>query len=175
MGDGLISRNGLRNPDDVIRMRKSYGAVRCGFQIWLILRRGSVLWYILRCRPVPCWQIGNQARCGSVRFSAIVSATVRFRGFMYPTMWFGAAVWQKNPTVRLGAVVQPAVRFGAIPRWNAFAAVQFQSPQRKPYKSGFSLRCTVLISRTKSRFRTVLKLFLGALTKSLFIYGAPHE
>ena len=34
---------------------------------------------------------------------------------------------------------------------------------------------TVYINRTKPRFRMVLRIFIGALTKPLFLYGAPYE
>ena len=50
----------------VMRKRKSYGAVRCGFQILEILR------------------------CGSVLFSNIVNPTVRFGCILCPKVRFGA-------------------------------------------------------------------------------------
>ena len=31
------------------------------------------------------------------------------------------------------------------------------------------------MNRTKPRFRTVVRLFLGALTQPLFLYGAPYK
>ena len=78
----------------VLRNRESYGAVRCGLQILEVLR------------------------CGSVRFSDVVSPTVRFGATLCPTVRFGAVLRNrqtygavrcsfqegKNPSVRCGAV-----------------------------------------------------------------------
>ena len=81
----------------VLRNRDSYGAVRCRFESKKILR------------------------CGLVRFSKIVNATVRFGVFIYPTVRFGAVFGNQesygavrcsfeegnNPTVLFGAVTEP--------------------------------------------------------------------
>ena len=50
----------------VLKKKKIYGAVRCGFEKQKNLRRGSM------------------------RLSKIVNDTVRFGAFMYPTVRFGA-------------------------------------------------------------------------------------
>ena len=60
---GYCTSNGAVRCCDI-----SYGAVRFGFEIWKILR------------------------CGSVRFSDIVHPTVRFGAVIYPTVRFGSAL-----------------------------------------------------------------------------------
>ena len=60
--------------------RNSYGPVRCGF------KKAEIL------------------RCGSVRFSKIVNATVRFGVFLYPTLRSSAVSRNRNTSVRFGAV-----------------------------------------------------------------------
>ena len=84
-------------------------------------------------------------------------------------------------------MIYPTVRFGAVrcgfrkpkscgtlrrgsPLNGFFCQVQFHSPPEYPNKTVFSLRCTACLNRSKPRFRTVLAIFVGALTKALFLY-----
>ena len=66
----------------------------------VLLRRKSYV-------PVPCvFKKAEILRCGSVRFSNVVTPTVWFGAVIYPTVRFGA--------VFIGAVIYPTVRFGAV-------------------------------------------------------------
>ena len=70
----------------VFRSRESYGPVRCSFRKLEIIR------------------------CGSVRFSDIVTHTVQCGAGMYPTVRFGAGVY---PMVRFGGVLKNMKSYGA--------------------------------------------------------------
>ena len=82
-----------------------------------------------------------------------------------------------NPTVRVRAVSQirnqshGAVRRGSLLNVFFNGAVPLPGGKAVLHRLFFRLRCTgLLIRRTKSRFRRVLTLLLGAITKRLFLY-----
>ena len=116
----------------VLRKRKSYGAVCCGFEKHEILRCCSVLWYILR--------------CGSARFPV-----ERF--------FYGAAPLSVGKTCNTVFAPRCTVWINRTkPRFRTVLAL-FLGARPKPFFPTVSLRCTVLINRTNPRVRTVFCLF----------------
>ena len=116
--------SGIRNPTvrpgAVLRKRKSFSAVRCGFQILEILRCDVVLWYTRRCGSVcvcvcVCFffEKFKMLRCGSVRFWKIRNPTVWFGAVIYPTVLFSAVFRYRKS---YGAVRCCDVSYGAVRR-----------------------------------------------------------
>ena len=81
---------------------KSYGAVRC-CDISYGAARSS-------------FENSKILRCGSVRFSKTVNATVRFGVLMYPTVGFGAVFRDQESygAVRCGFHIQQILRCGSV-------------------------------------------------------------
>ena len=100
-------------------------------------------------------------KCYSVvRYFHVSCGAVRC-GFRYGKSY--GAVWCRDASYG-------AVRCGSP--LNSFCCGAVPIPVGKTVPNRFSLRCTVCINRTKPRFRAVFMLFLGALTKPLFLYDA---
>ena len=126
----------------------------------LTVRFGAVFRYCKSYGAVRCCGISHGAvRCFHVSYGAVRC------GFQTSgILWCGSVLFSDI-----------IVSYGAVRCCDkSYDAVRCGSPL-----NGFCyVRCGAnprMENRTKPRFRTVLKLFLAALTKPLFLYGAPYE
>ena len=107
----------------------------------------------------------------TVRFGAVFNNRKSYRA-----VWCGYGKTESLRAVRFCDVSYGPVRFDSVPRRIVFCYGAVSIPEgKKSYNTHLSLRCTVDTNRMKPLFLTVLRLFIGAPTKPLFLYGAPYE
>ena len=127
----------------VFRYRKSYGAVPCC----------DISYSAFRCG----FERSKILRCDSVRFSEIRN--------LWITLWFSKT---SNPAMWFGVVFGYRKSYGAVRRGsplNCFSYGAVQLAARKTVQHSFF---SAVHHMNKPRFRTVLPIFLGALTNRCF-------